>query len=76
MVCPDEPESVLRGSAILGACASGYFKDVQTAVMTMGGTGTVVSPKKETLYYHDKKYAVFLEMLKDQKKYREIMAKV
>lgn len=73
VVCPEESESVLLGSAILGACASGFFKDVKTAVTTMGGNGKVVTPNEATLYYHDRKYKVFLEMLEDQKKYKELM---
>lgn len=76
VVCPDEAESVLLGSAILGACASGFFKDVKTAVITMGGSGRVVKPNETVLLYHDRKYKVFLEMLENQKKYKEIMEKV
>lgn len=76
MVCPEEQESVLLGSAILGACASGFFKDVKTAITAMGGSGTVINPDEKTQLYHDKKYKVFLEMLEDQKKYREIMSKI
>lgn len=75
VVCPEEPESVLLGSAILGACASGFFKDVKTAVTTMGGHGRVVQPNKATLGYHERKYKVFLEMLQNQRKYKEMMGK-
>lgn len=76
VVCPQEGESVLLGSAILGGCASGFFKDVKTAVTTMGGNGTVVNPNKVTLLYHDRKYKVFLEMLENQRKYKQIMEMV
>lgn len=70
---PNEPDSVLVGSAILGACASQYFNGIQAAVEKMGGTATVMYPKSSIKYFHDKKYKVFLEMYKDQIKYRNIM---
>lgn len=73
VVCPEEGESVLLGSAILGACASGFFKDVKTAVTTMGGSGRVVKPNEATLLYHDRKYKVFLEMLESQRRCKQIM---
>lgn len=73
VVCPAEPESVLLGSAILGACASGCFQDVNAALKAMGGTGRSVKPNADVIKYHEKKYKVFLEMLEDQQKYRSIM---
>lgn len=73
VVCPAEIESVLLGSAILGACASGCFPNVNAALKAMGGSGKSVKPNTDVLEYHVKKYQVFLEMLKDQKKYRSIM---
>lgn len=73
VVYPEETESVLLGSAILGACASGYFKDVKAAVKAMGGRGKAVLPQKDVLEYHEKKYRVFLKMLEDQRKYEDIM---
>lgn len=76
VICPEESESVLLGSAILGACASGFFKDVKTAITAMGGNGNVISPNEGMQLYHDKKYKVFLEMLKNQRMYKEIMEKV
>ncbi|XP_013180624.1 PREDICTED: FGGY carbohydrate kinase domain-containing protein [Papilio xuthus] len=70
---PYESESVLLGSAILGACASQYFNNVQVAIETMGGKADVVPPNLNTKSFHDKKYKVFLKMYEDQLKYRAIM---
>ncbi|KAL0894143.1 hypothetical protein ABMA27_014179 [Loxostege sticticalis] len=70
---PHEPESVLVGSAILGACASQYFNNVQDAIENMGGTAEVISPNASLKPFHDKKYRVFLRMFQDQLKYRNIM---
>lgn len=73
VLCPLETESVVLGASILGACASGCFSDVDTALKSMGGVGNTVLPDKDVLEYHDKKYKVFLEMLHDQRKYERIM---
>ncbi|XP_074025444.1 FGGY carbohydrate kinase domain-containing protein [Leptinotarsa decemlineata] len=73
VVCPDEEESVLLGAAILGACGAGHFRDMKTAVQTMGGKGKVVEPNKDVIDYHDKKYEVFLKMYEHQQHYRKIM---
>lgn len=73
VLCPNEVESVLLGSAILGACASGYFSDMRTAITSMGGKATVVHPDNKVQEFHNKKYKVFLEMYECQKKYRDIM---
>lgn len=73
VVCPDEEESVLLGAAILGACAAGHFKDMTTAIQSMGGEGKVVEPNKAVVDFHNKKYQVFLKMYQDQMAYRSIM---
>ncbi|XP_031349869.1 FGGY carbohydrate kinase domain-containing protein isoform X2 [Photinus pyralis] len=73
IVLPREKESVLLGSAILGACAANYFKDISDAIRSMGGRGTVIKPNVRTTSYHNKKYKVFLRMLEDQMRYREMM---
>nr|CAI5822762.1 unnamed protein product [Callosobruchus analis] len=73
VVCPEEEESVLLGAAILGACASGYFADVNSAIEAMGGNGKVVVPNKEVVDFHNKKYNVFLKMYEHQMEYRKIM---
>lgn len=71
---PHEADSVLVGSAILGACASQYFNNIQDAVQNMGGTAEVIKPNPNTKSFHDKKYRVFLRMFQDQLKYRTIMS--
>lgn len=73
MIYPQEVESVLLGSAILGASAANHFNDIETAIRTMGGQGIVVKPNPEVVDFHKKKYKIFLEMLNDQLKYRKIM---
>ncbi|XP_023934603.2 FGGY carbohydrate kinase domain-containing protein [Bicyclus anynana] len=70
---PHEKDSVLVGSAILGACASRYFNSVQTAIQSMGGTADVVHANPSVKSFHDKKYEVFLKMFQDQILYRNIM---
>ncbi|XP_056632635.1 FGGY carbohydrate kinase domain-containing protein [Diorhabda sublineata] len=72
-VCPNEIESVLLGAAILGACAAGHFKDMTSAIQSMGGEGQVVEPNKDVIDFHNKKYEVFLKMYDDQINYRDIM---
>nr|XP_021180847.2 FGGY carbohydrate kinase domain-containing protein [Helicoverpa armigera] len=71
---PHEKDSVLVGSAILGACASKYFQNVQDAVENMGGSADVIQPVPSTKVYHDKKYRVFLRMFQDQLKYKTVMS--
>ena len=40
----------------------------------MGESGSIYKPDKSLAAYHERKYKVFLEMLKDQEKYNEIMS--
>lgn len=61
------------GSAVLGACASQYFNNVQTAIRIMGGKADVVQPYSGIKSYHDKKFNVFIKMYQDQLQYRSIM---
>ena len=49
VLCAKEPESVLLGSAILAAYASGLYPSVGEAMMSMGGSADVVTPDKELL---------------------------
>ena len=49
VLCPQEKESVLIGSAILGACAAKTFSSVNEAIQKMGGTANVISPKTTVL---------------------------
>lgn len=73
VIVPNEKESVLLGAGILGACAAGYFKDVDTAVKSMGGSGRVVYPDPDVGAYHARKYEIFLKMVRHQEEYRNIM---
>ena len=73
IIRPDEEESVLLGSAVLGAWAAGYFEDTSTAIKTMAGSGTVIIPNGDIREYHNKKYRVFLKMLEHQKEYKTLM---
>lgn len=73
ILCPNETESVLVGSAILGACAANYFPNITTAIKSMGGTGTIIKPNIKDVTYHDKKYKVFMKMYENQMVYRNIM---
>ncbi|VVD03134.1 unnamed protein product [Leptidea sinapis] len=70
---PHEKESVLVGSAILGACASQYFNSVQSAIENMGGKADAIQPNKNIKSFHDKKFNVFLKMFHDQMQYRNMM---
>ncbi|KAL7307529.1 hypothetical protein TKK_0000226 [Trichogramma kaykai] len=73
VLLPAEKESVLLGSAILGACAAQTFSSVNDAITKMGGSAIVVHPDPETFSYHEKKYRVFKKMVDDQNQYKEYM---
>lgn len=73
VVVPDEKESVLLGAAILGATAAGLHPTIQACMEKMCGKGEVTLPNSRDTLYHRRKYAVFLQMYKDQRKYRDIM---
>ncbi|KAI4462229.1 ribulokinase [Holotrichia oblita] len=73
VIVPNEKESVLLGAGILGACAAGYFKDIEAAIRSMGGSGKVVYPDQDIQDYHSRKYRVFLKMVADQNEYKQIM---
>ncbi|XP_055691794.1 FGGY carbohydrate kinase domain-containing protein [Lutzomyia longipalpis] len=70
---PNEPESVLLGASILGACAAGEFPSLPAAASKMGGKTQRVDPEDATFRYHEKKFRVFEELLKDQAKYKDLM---
>lgn len=73
MLVPFEKESVLLGSAILGAFAAGCFPNMRAAVQTMAGEAKLVHPNKNVTKFHNKKYKVFLKMLEHQREYDAIM---
>lgn len=73
VLLPQEPEAVLLGASMLGACAAKVFPDLQSAMMAMGGKANVVTPNPNSVEFHNKKYKVFLKMLEDQRSYENIM---
>lgn len=73
IVIPEQKESVLLGSAMLGASASGHFPSLQSAMEAMGGSGQTRLPNSQEYEYHDRKYQVFLKMVEHQKDYEKIM---
>ncbi|PQO35250.1 ribulokinase [Blastopirellula marina] len=76
VVLPKEPESVLLGSAMLGAVASGERNDLLHAMATMSAAETILEPTKgATMEYHQTKYTVFQKLHTDQLAYRELMTK-
>ncbi len=72
VVMPDETETVLLGSAMLGAAAASEG-DLLGTLQEMGGDGKVCRPNSAMKDYHDRKYKVFRMMGEDQIKYRRIM---
>lgn len=72
-ILPRESESVLVGSAILGACASGDFPSIQEAMKSMNAARKVVKPQKSVKGFYDKKHQVFLQMLTIEMNFRELM---
>ncbi|MEX1039032.1 MAG: FGGY-family carbohydrate kinase [Pirellulaceae bacterium] len=73
IVLPREPESVLLGSAMLGAVAAGQYPTLLSAMAAMSGAGQVLAPDITTTTYHQAKYDVFRQLHTDQQAYRERM---
>lgn len=71
-----ESESVLLGSAILAAHASGDYASVTEAMVAMGQAGETIHPNPATRSYHDAKYAIWCELYDAQKRHRAAMASV
>ncbi|XP_049858040.1 FGGY carbohydrate kinase domain-containing protein isoform X1 [Schistocerca gregaria] len=74
VLLPKEPESVMLGAAILGACAAGVYPEITTAAKAMSGPAEVLKPRDLEHRYHQRKYKVFLKMLEDQRAYKEVMS--
>jgi FGGY-family pentulose kinase len=68
----DPDASVLLGSAIFARAARG---DLASAMIEMSNVGLVISPNQNATIsaFHNQKYNVFLELYKDQLKYRQMM---
>ena len=74
VMIPQEKESVLLGAAMLGmSAASDSAGDLVTVARSMSSSHTVVTPCAVIKHYHDRKYRVFLQMMEDQLRYRDIM---
>lgn len=73
------PESidgaVVIGAAFLGAKASGLSNDLWQIMVQLGRAGSAVTPRQddEIKEINRRRYKVFIQMLQDQKNYREIM---
>jgi FGGY-family pentulose kinase len=75
IVLPKEPESVLLGSAMLGAVASGDQPSVEAAMSAMSRAARVIEPAGgDIAAYHAAKHRVFHRMYEDQMAYRAMMA--
>lgn len=73
IILGEEDESVLLGSAILGAVASGEYSSIEEGMKNMSKFGEKIEADLSKADYHNKKYRVFKEMYNDFIKYREIM---
>jgi ribulose kinase len=71
----NEEESVLVGAAMLGATASGLYKNLETAVEDLSNSCYEVQPERDAFGFHTRKFKVFMKMLEDQKFYEDIMRK-
>lgn len=76
LIIPAEPESVLLGSAMLGALASGNFATLEDAMAGMSRPGEIIEPQTATHAFHEAKYKVFHKLYADQKAYAALMAEV
>ena len=50
------------------------YSKLLNVIEGMGELGSVYKPDKGVSAYHERKYKVFLEMVKDQEKYNKIMS--
>lgn len=78
VVVTAETESVLLGGAVIAACAlagarGGTPVQLETHMRQMSSVGRVFEPDPRRADYHRRKYAVYLEMHDDFKKYQRIM---
>lgn len=73
VIKPHESESVLLGSAILAKAAQSGTS-LEVALQSMQGQGRIYAPDPSIKSYHGQKYAVFLELVNDQAKYRQLMS--
>ena len=75
LLLPKEMESVLLGSAMLGAVASGEYENLMEAMGAMSHLGHSIQPENATAGYHARKYKVFHQLYEDQIRYDSIIKK-
>uniref|UniRef100_A0A3P8RLQ6 FGGY carbohydrate kinase domain-containing protein n=1 Tax=Amphiprion percula TaxID=161767 RepID=A0A3P8RLQ6_AMPPE len=73
VVLPDQMEAVLVGAAVLGACASQDYSNIQEAMEKMAKVGKVVQPDREFQSFYERKYKVFLQLFSHQREYQALM---
>ena len=73
LILPKEKESVLLGSAMLGAVASGIFENLKDAMSSMSSKDKIINPNLITKEYHQEKYEVFQKLYDHQTEYDNIM---
>ncbi|MEX1048702.1 MAG: FGGY-family carbohydrate kinase [Akkermansiaceae bacterium] len=73
LILPEEADSVLLGSAMLGSVAAGAHASVADAMKSMARPASTLSPDPSTTLFHRAKYAVFHRLHDDQIAYQNIM---
>jgi FGGY-family pentulose kinase len=74
LLLPEEPESVLLGSAMLGAVASGDRAHLVEAMAAMSRIAKRVEPNLQAKPFHDRKFQVFRALYEHQLEYRKLMS--
>ncbi|TRY57763.1 hypothetical protein DNTS_012031 [Danionella cerebrum] len=67
VVLAAEPESVLLGAAVIGACASMDCASTEEAMRRMSRAGEVIRPNPELQSFYERKFRVFLRLYELQK---------
>ena len=70
---PQQPDGVVAGSAMLGACAAGAYASLEDAAAGMNRIERILKPNVTERAFHDAKYAVYRRMIDDQRAYAAIM---
>jgi len=71
-----EDDPVLIGAAMLAASAAKHhLTALRDVVTTMASKARAVCPSTHLKSYHDRKYMVYLEMLRNQQTYKNIMTR-
>lgn len=75
VVVPHQADTVLLGASVLGAAAANSELGISGVMEKMTSHGNIIEMTKkfEVVKFHQKKYKVFLEMVNDQFKYKQIM---